>query len=201
MAKGLNQTRGRDTKIILGICLVATIFTRPLFELESVLHEAFDLLGGLMVAMCVVGRIYCTTFLGGHKNQTLITIGPFSLCRNPLYFCSFLGIAGIAVMSNHLVLLVLIPTLFAAIYGALIRREEASLQQVFGQEYTEYCRVTPRFWPRISRFSVPDSLTISPKLLTNAVLDGMLWFLVLPVFELIEYAQRAGFIHTWSLLY
>jgi protein-S-isoprenylcysteine O-methyltransferase Ste14 len=201
VAKGLNQTRGRDTKIILGICLVTTIFTRPSFQLETVLHEALDLLGGLLVAMCVIGRIYCTTFLGGHKNQTLITIGPFSLCRNPLYFCSFIGIVGIAVMSNHLVLLLLIPTLFLVIYGALIRREEASLHQVFGGEYAEYCRVTPRFWPRLGRFSLPASLTISPKLLTNAVLDGLLWFLVLPVFEFIEYAQRAGVIQTWSLLY
>jgi protein-S-isoprenylcysteine O-methyltransferase Ste14 len=201
VAKGLNQTRGRDTKIILGICFFTTIFTRPLFPLETALHEGFDLIGGMLVAMCVVGRIYCTTFLGGHKNQTLITIGPFSLCRNPLYFCSFLGIVGIAMMSNHLVLLVLIPTLFLVIYGALIRREEVSLQQMFGHKYAEYCRETPRFWPRISRFSLPDSLLIKPKLLTNAVLDGLLWFLALPVFEFIEYAQRAGFIRTWSLLF
>ncbi len=201
MAKGLNQTRGRDTKIILGICLVATIFTRPLFGQESALHEAFDLVGGLLVAMCVVGRIYCTAFLGGHKNQTLITIGPFSRCRNPLYFCSFIGIIGIAVMTNHLTLLLVIPSLFLLVYGALIRREEATLQQLFGAAYAAYCESTPRFWPRLGRVSVPDSLTISPRLLMNAVMDGILWFLVLPIFELIEYAQRAGFIHPWLLLY
>ncbi len=201
MAKALNRTRIRDTKLILLLCFVLIVSTRPLIEVDSVLHELFDLVGELLVAVCVVGRVYCTAFLGGHKNQTLVSSGPFSVSRNPLYFCSFIGICGIALMSNHLVLVALIPMLFLVVYFALIAREEATLQQLFGADYATYCAATPRFWPRLAPFQAPDEMVVSPKLLGNAVKDGLLWFLVLPIFELIEYAQRAGIIHPWFTLY
>lgn len=201
MAKRLNRTRIRDTNFILGLCLLVTVLTRPVIGLETALHEALEMFGELLVAACVVGRIYCTAFLGGYKNQILITTGPFSMCRNPLYFCSFIGVVGISMMSNHLLLLLLIPALFVLVYYKLIRREEDSLQRLFGTEYTHYCAMTPRYWPRIGRFIAPDNLTVSSKLLTNAAMDGLLWFFALPIFELVEYAQRAGLIRTWSFLY
>lgn len=201
MAKHLNRNRHRDTYILLAPCLFATMFTRPVFGLESELHDVFDMLGEILVALCVVGRMYCTTFLGGYKNRTLITIGPFAMCRNPLYCCSFVGVVGIAMMSNHVTLVLVIPALFTMVYYRLVRREEALLQQLFGAEYALYCAATPRFWPRIERFIVPDTLIISPKLLANAATDGLLWFLSLPIFELIEYAQRARIIPALCLLY
>ncbi|MSR14161.1 MAG: isoprenylcysteine carboxylmethyltransferase family protein [Gammaproteobacteria bacterium] len=201
MAKHLNLTRVRDTYLILGLCLVASIFTRPLSGLESAPHKFFDMLGQVAIGLCVVSRIYCTAFIGDHKNRNLITDGPFAMCRNPLYFCSFVGVLGIAMMSNHLVLLLLIPLLFVLVYHSVIRREEAKLRQMFGAEYLRYCETTPRFWPRIGRFSTPASLTISARLLGNAVLDGVVWFFALPVFEFVEYAQTEGIINAFFLLY
>lgn len=201
MAKALNRTRIRDTKLILLLSFVLIVSTRPVIAIDSVLHELFDMVGELLVAVCVVGRVYCTAFLGGHKNQTLISSGPFSVSRNPLYFCSFVGICGIALMSNRLVLIALIPILFSVVYLALIAREEATLQRLFGVDYATYCAATPRFWPRFAPFQAPDEMVVSPKLLWNAVKDGLLWFLVLPMFELIEYAQRAAIIRPWFTLY
>lgn len=201
MARALNQTRIRDTKLILLMCLVSIIVTRPFIDASMLLHEVFDMVGELLIASCVLGRVYCTAFLGGYKNQTLVKQGPFAISRNPLYFCSFVGICGIALMSNHLVLLLLMPALFLVIYFALIEREEAALNQLFGTEYVEYCANTPRFWPKLALFQAPQELVVSPQLLMNAIKDGMLWFIVLPVFEIIEYGQLKGFIKPLFMLY
>lgn len=201
MARALNQTRIRDTKLILLLCVVSIIVTRPLIDASTLLHEVFDMVGELLVAICVLGRVYCTAFLGGHKNQTLVKHGPFAISRNPLYFCSFIGICGIALMSNHLVLLLVMPALFLMIYFALIEREEMALSQLFGSDYADYCANTPRFWPQLALFQAPQELPVSPRLLLNAVKDGMLWFIALPVFELIEYGQLKGFITPLFMLY
>jgi protein-S-isoprenylcysteine O-methyltransferase Ste14 len=201
MAKHLNRTRLRDTYLILGLCLLASVFARPLIGLESAPHKFFDMVGQLLIGLCVVGRIYCTMFIGSHKNQTLITDGPFATCRNPLYLCSFMGILGIAMMSNHVVLMMVIPVLFTMVYYSVIRREEEKLRELFGAQYINYCETTPRFWPRISRFQTPPSITVNPKLLGNAVADGILWFFALPIFEFVEYSQTAGLIHAPFTLY
>lgn len=200
MAKLLNRSRVRDTYLILGVCLVSTIFTWPVLGFDSVLTETLDMLGLLLVAACVIGRICSTMFLGGHKNQTLITIGPFAACRNPLYFCTLIGVTGIAMMSNRLTLIVIIPGLLALVFLALIRREEVFLLQLFGAAYIRYREATPRLWPRLERFGTPDTLVINPKLLMNAAMDGMLWFLALPIFEIVEGGQRAGTIQVWFRL-
>ena len=201
MARALNRTRIRDTKLILLLCLVTMLTTRPLIDVDSPLHQFFDMAGELLVALCVLGRVYCTAFLGGYKNQTLIHSGPFSVSRNPLYFCSFIGICGIALMSNHFVLMALIPTLFLGVYFSLITREEATLQQLFGADYANYCATTPRFWPRFGLYQAPSEMLVSPKLLLNAVKDGLLWFLALPIFELIDHAQRSGLLKPLFTLY
>jgi hypothetical protein len=86
MARSLNGNRIRDTRIALILCFSLVILTKQLFSVHTALHEIFDILGYLLVAACAIGRVYCTAFLGGHKNTALITYGPFSISRNPTLF-------------------------------------------------------------------------------------------------------------------
>lgn len=53
------------------------------------------LLGLLLVGVATVGRLWCSLYISGHENSELITTGPYSLSRNPLYFFSLPGFAGI----------------------------------------------------------------------------------------------------------
>ena len=172
----------------------------PAFASKTTLHECLDILGTIVVFLCALGRIYCTAFLGGHKNNSLVTYGPFSVSRNPLYFCSFLGACGIGLISNHVTLMIVLPLTFCLVYFSLIKREEVYLTAEFGDAYREYCAQVPRFFPDFKRYSVPETVTLYPRFLHNGIKDSIAWLCVLPFFETVEYLQRSGVLQTYFLL-
>lgn len=93
----------------------------------------------------------------GHirKNDALATTGPYRFCRNPLYLGSAILAAGFLLAAADPLMAVAAAVLFAAVYGPVIRREEAYLAQRFGPAFTAYCRAVPRFWPRLWPAPVP----------------------------------------------
>ncbi len=74
----------------------------------------FFSIGLILVAIGSIGRLWCMLYISGHKTKTLITTGPYSLCRNPLYCFSFIGTIGLGFSAESLVvtLLLTIPMLF-----------------------------------------------------------------------------------------
>ena len=102
MARDLNKARMRDTKFLIAVAVLAGIFCRPLFPADGAVHGVMMFLGVALALLCTCGRVYSTAFIGGAKNQQLVTWGPYSLCRNPLYFFSLCGAAGIGLMSGSL---------------------------------------------------------------------------------------------------
>ncbi len=87
----------------------------------------------------------------GHirKNDALATTGPYRYCRNPLYLGSAILAAGFLLAAADPLMAALAAALFAAVYAPVIRREEAYLAQRFGPAFADYCRVAPRFLPRL----------------------------------------------------
>lgn len=90
-------------------------------------------------------RIWATGYLT--KMAAVITAGPFALCRNPLYVGSFFITMGYFVISNRLDVWIIGTVLFWLFHGGAIIYEEKMLLEKFGDEYAEYCKVTPRLIP------------------------------------------------------
>ena len=202
IAQHLNKSRILITKLVLLAAIFGMVFGAPLpvFAEQSPLHETLDMLGLVLLFACALGRLYCTAFLGGYKNAALVMHGPFSISRNPLYFCSFLGACGIALISSHLILIAVLPTTYCLVYFSLIRREEAHLMEQFGESYREYCARVPRFFPKFSAYTVPETVTMYPRFLHNGLKDSLIWLSILPLSELVEYAQQTGLIVPFFLL-
>jgi protein-S-isoprenylcysteine O-methyltransferase Ste14 len=201
MASALNKHRIRDTRLGLIVSVLVLLFTRPVIDTDSALYALSQMAGNILVTLCIVGRVAATTFLGGHKNTTLITYGLFSVCRNPLYFFSFLGACGIALMSAHLVLIVLMPALFLWVYLGVIAREEVFLGEQFGEEYRQYCETTPRFFPRFSLYHAPETIPMVPQFLVNALRDAAGWLVAFPVMTLIARLHESGVLPTIASIY
>lgn len=193
MAKSLNRSRIRSVALAILFFMFVAVFTQPSFESNHWSHETIDLVGSILIILCVLGRVYSTAFIGGHKNAALITYGPFSVCRNPLYFCSFLGAVGVGIATNHLILMIAAPLVFCLIFTPVIKREEAFLTEKFGEEYSAYRNKTPKCFPNFSLYHTPESVPMQPEFLLNAVKDATLWLLAVPMLELVEYLQD---IHT-----
>ena len=194
MARDINRTRMRDTRILVSIVLLAGIFTSPVMREWSFACEVIRLTGYVLLIACMVGRIYSTAFIGGIKNKKLVTFGPYSMCRNPLYFYSLLGAAGLGLMSCQLITLTIVFGGFLFVYTKLIKREETFLSEKFGDEFTVFKAATPRLIPDIKKYVCPDKLVFQPKYLTMAVRDSIWWLVPPPLFEMIHSLHNAGII-------
>lgn len=200
MAKNLNKSRMRDSRLAVLIVLAVVFLTKTTITSHTASHEIVEYVGYILISFCALGRLYSTAFLGGFKNEQLITYGAFSVTRNPLYFFSFLGMTGIALISVHILVILILPLFFLVLYHFLIKREESFLVEKFGDSYQSYMRRTPRFFPNFSRYEAPEVMESSPKYLKKALLDAVWWFAVFPVFEMAEYLQETGFIKPLLIL-
>lgn len=80
--------------------------------------------------------------------QRLVTYGIFSWIRNPLYVGNFFIWMGFVVISGVLWFLPVAIVLFGVEYTLIVRYEEGVLESIFGQEYLDYKKTTPRWVPR-----------------------------------------------------
>ncbi len=187
MAKSLNKNRMFFSRALILCAVILILFTRQYWGYESALHETLDAIGYILIVFCGMGRLYTTAFLGGVKNRELVTYGPFSVVRNPLYVFSWLGFTGFAVFSNNIWVMLLVPAGFFFLYLFLVKREEGFLAETFGADYEVYRARVPRFIPDFSNFHQPDIIAMTPRYYLNGLLDNIWWFIIPVILEMMEF--------------
>jgi protein-S-isoprenylcysteine O-methyltransferase Ste14 len=87
----------------------------------------------------------------GHlrKNQSLTSSGPYAYTRNPLYLGTSVIGAGFLVAVHQALFLLILAPLFWVLYRPVIVDEERILEELFGDQFREYQRYVPQFFPRI----------------------------------------------------
>lgn len=96
-----------------------------------------------------LGR-YVSGDLELRDDHTLVTTGPYSRIRHPMYTVYFtFNVAMLLVTANWLLMLLIIIGLLV-LYGRVIAEEKMLLDK-FGDEYREYMRRTGRLLPRLRR--------------------------------------------------
>ncbi len=86
------------------------------------------------------------------KSRTLTTVGPYSLVRNPLYVGSFLMMIGFCILCRDWPTLAFAAGPMAVVYWFQVRFEEKRLARLFPNQWPDYVRSTPRFFPnRLSK--------------------------------------------------
>jgi len=181
---------------------VSRLFAIAFFVLMAVTESALKgriissvlfLIGLTLVGAAIVGRLWCSLYISGRKDSELITAGPYSISRNPLYFFSLLGFVGIGLATETLSFSVAFVLIFLLVYPATIRREEAFLRAKFGSAFIDYCARTPRFFPSLKAFNEPDSYVVNPRLVRRTMGD-VLWFVwLVGIIALVEVLHEYGF--------
>jgi protein-S-isoprenylcysteine O-methyltransferase Ste14 len=95
-------------------------------------------IGCFLTGIASLGRLWCSVYIAGYKIKNLIVQGPYSICRNPLYFFSMLGGIGVGLASETLTMPAILLVAFAFYYPFVIRYEEQNLRNQFGQLYDDY---------------------------------------------------------------
>ena len=123
----------------------------------------------------------------GHirKNDALATSGPYAYTRNPLYLGSFFLGLGFTIGSGRWFLGLLFAALFLGIYFPVMRVESRTMQQLFGDAYSDYARAVPLFFPRLTAYRTGEA---------NVRFDRSLYL------RYREYEAALGLLIAWSLL-
>ena len=98
--------------------------------------------------MRTLGR-FAVPGAGVYRDHKLITSGPYSFVRHPLYSASIALCLGSALGTINWLLLVLCPVLVAIVILVPVRHEEALLHEKFGTEYKQYAEETAQLIPWI----------------------------------------------------
>ena len=183
----------------------AAVFLGVVVAMESRLENTIAasvlfLIGLALVGVATVGRLWCALYISGRKDTELLTVGPYSVTRNPLYFFSLLGFAGVGLATETVTLGVAMALFFALVYPVIIRREEAFLRQQFGERFDDYCARVPRFVPRPATYVEPESWVVDTRRFRRTMLD-VVWFVwLVALIELVEALHEHQVVVPWFTL-
>lgn len=74
----------RWRKLFIAAGLFALLAWTALVRALPGLEHPVEHLGLVAIMVCVLGRAWCSLYIGGRKTQEIVASGPYSLCRNPL---------------------------------------------------------------------------------------------------------------------
>ncbi|MDR3153712.1 MAG: isoprenylcysteine carboxylmethyltransferase family protein [Deltaproteobacteria bacterium] len=166
-----------------------------------ILSECEFYLGCFLAVLATVGRLWCAQYIAGYKDGVLVTEGPYSVTRNPLYFFSFMGGMGAGFATETILLPAVIFAGFLMIYPATIRAEEKKLSLMFGDAYRAYAASVPRFFPKLSLFREPEEYVIKTKTYRRAGVEAMLFVWIIILFEIFEELGETGAIPALFSIY
>jgi protein-S-isoprenylcysteine O-methyltransferase Ste14 len=148
---------------ILGMLVTVILYAATLFVALPFIHDFHfplpDILrwiGVVMGFMTVPFLIWIHRTLGRYyaaqlelkEEHQLITIGPYSRVRHPMYTIFILLSLSMGLISSNL-LIALFSLMVVLSFPVIARKEEAMLKGLFGEKYWQYMRRTGRFFPKL----------------------------------------------------
>ena len=181
------QRRRAAIAVVIGLLVIALLFVRSAWVGHA--HEYIEAVGLSFIVAAILGRMWCTLYIGGRKSAEIVRSGPYSITRNPLYVFSTVGAMGIGAQTGSLIITLGFGVLCYLAFSIVIRTEEKFLEQNFGEPYRAYCREVPRFFPKFSLLHDDDKVIVKPDRLYRTFVDGLVFFVAYPFFEIVEYLQ------------
>ncbi|MDO5643866.1 MAG: isoprenylcysteine carboxylmethyltransferase family protein [Paracoccus sp. (in: a-proteobacteria)] len=187
MRKAVNQgQRINILRLVMLIALPVILLVPPGFGSTGAAHELIETAGMLLLFTGVLGRLWSILYVGGIKNAELMTDGPFSMTRNPLYFFSTLAATGIGLMLGAFSFALLLGGVIGLVLWITAKRESAFLRQEFGPAYDAYAARVPFFFPDPRLFSAKASLTVRIAPLRRNLADALVFLAFIPFVELVD---------------
>ncbi|MCX7286121.1 MAG: isoprenylcysteine carboxylmethyltransferase family protein [Rhodobacterales bacterium] len=179
------------------LCLPAILLTESAWP--EYVFEVLEILGLAAVIAAVLGRFWSILYIGGHKNNTVMQDGPYSVCRHPLYLFSTLGVVGLGLLLGSFVLALGLGGLTLLILSVTARKEEAILRGMFGSAYDDYAARVPMILPKPSLFQSPPTVTVSVPHLRENLMDALVFLTFIPLAELMQWIKEMNLFPTFPI--
>lgn len=134
--------------------LLAIVLAKP--NLTSIL---------IGIAVSLIG-LSVRTWASGHlkKEKELTILGPYQYTRNPLYLGNLILGISVVVGSRSWWMLAIFSAYFLLFYPVAVKNEKERMRKLFPQEYEDYKRKVPLFFPSLKHLSSPHKSRFSWKL-------------------------------------
>jgi len=176
------------------ILIFLIIFTAHSWNQHSLIDLCFEVIGLFLISICCLGRMWALVYISGYKSSHLVTQGPYSIVRHPLYFFSLIGCIGIGFASENLLIMAAIILFYFFYYPLTILAEEKKLLFRFGNTYLDYMKKTPRFIPKWSLLNEMEFYKVNPEKYFHSFIDGMWFIWIYILIHFIESLQEMGII-------
>ena len=194
------------TRLLIAKALAATVvgaafLSQQYYPEDSAIEFSLEASGMVLLGAAALGRVWSAVFVSGRKSQELITDGPYSMTRNPLYFFSFLGFLGAGLMFQSFIITAALAAVFFLTHWPTILKEEIKLRGIFGERYDDYCMSVPRFFPRPWLYSSRATAEFCPRVFTKAVFESMLMLSVIPLADGLEHLRTSAHMPSLFIMY
>jgi protein-S-isoprenylcysteine O-methyltransferase Ste14 len=149
------KSRGALGGMVVLPAVAYACLSRPLVEVGGWADVGLNVVGWVILSLGIFMRIWSTLYIGGRKSASMVTEGPYAICRHPLYVGSFLIVLSLAVFLKSPVALGAVA-IAAMVYRLwIIPSEERHALACFGAPYLEYQGATPRLLPSLRSLRRP----------------------------------------------
>jgi len=189
------------SRLFAAVVVALILFSESKWDAKEPVDGAIFLVGVILVGIGTVGRLWCALYISGYKSNTLITTGPYSMCRNPLYFFSFLGAIGVGLTTETMAIPAVIIFAFVLYYPLVVLSEQKKLANIHKEAFSNYCEKTPSFFPSIKLLNEPEEYVVRPIIYRKAMFE-VLWFIwLLGLTEMVESLHESGLLPIVFKLY
>ena len=183
------RSRALVSLIIIAPFVVGCVFSRPYAIEGSWADVDCDFIGWLLFMLGAGWRWWATLYIGGRKHWMIVSEGPYSVCRNPLYVGTFCMCFGVAFFLESVTLGIGLLLMAAYYLPITVSAEEHMLRARFGQPYNEYCERVPRFWPRLKLLQTPRRVTVTVRGLWSEAIRTCRWLWLPVLCEVVAYLR------------
>lgn len=140
------------TALCIAIGIVLTAWNPPLPKLPGYWELAITLTGVVLFCLGAAIRVVSAAYICARKSLDVVNTGPYSVCRNPLYWGTLLMVAAFPfLMRSPILALTMMPIIFLYT-NAVVPVEEAVMSNRHGEKYAEYCRTVARWSPNLGGY-------------------------------------------------
>lgn len=160
------RSRAWIALVLLAPVAVAAVLTQPHLHFTGLEEVVLETIAWALFFAGACLRWWATLFIGGRKISELmpygdlVTDGPYSMCRNPLYVGTVLIALSVGVFLQSLTLLAAMLVVGSLYVWITVPIEERRLQKLFGEKFTAYCQRVPRYFPDFSLYTSPPEIIV-----------------------------------------
>jgi protein-S-isoprenylcysteine O-methyltransferase Ste14 len=143
--------------LLIVLSITNNDFRAYTLEITTIESLQMSILGFVLVIFGSFGRIWASLYIEGNKTKNLVTSGPFSMVRNPLYFFSLIMLLGFSLALKAIYLPLALLLIFVIFHIPTIANEERKLRKNHGDKFESYMKSTPRLIPNIFNYKRPET--------------------------------------------